>query len=132
MPQYRNATYDELTPEQRAMVDAARARRDTPAARAERKALREAAEAEFLPVQPDAELREFLAALREERERQGLSLADMSRRTGGMDRATISKLETGRQPNPTWVTLAALADALGCRIEIKLVPQPEPAAPAGR
>jgi DNA-binding XRE family transcriptional regulator len=124
-------TYEELTPEQRAKVDAFRARHDTPEARAEEEALRAAIEAEFPPAVPDETLAAFLSDLRAERERQGLSLADMSKRTGGMDRATISRLENGRQPNPTWATLAALAEALGCRIEIKLV-QPEPAAPTVR
>jgi transcriptional regulator with XRE-family HTH domain len=50
--------------------------------------------------------------LRRERERQGLSLTDLAERTG-LDRATISKLETGKIANPTVGTLKKYAKALG-------------------
>ena len=56
-----------------------------------------------------------LAALRAERERQGLSLTDMMERTK-IDRATISKLENGKIPNPTYQTLRTYARALGKRL----------------
>lgn len=54
--------------------------------------------------------------LREERESQGLSLADMAERTG-MDRAAISRLENGHQSNPTVDTIIRYADALGKTIQ---------------
>src|SRR5205085_1123531 len=38
--------------------------------------------------------------------------------------ATISKLENGRVPNPTWVTLRTYARALGLRIDANLAPVP--------
>jgi DNA-binding XRE family transcriptional regulator len=62
---------------------------------------------------------ELLAALRSERERQGLSLADIAQRSG-MDRAAIHKLEIGLNKNPTWTTVARYADALGKRIEVAI------------
>ena len=58
---------------------------------------------------------EALAGLRRERERQGLSLTDLAERTG-IDRATISKLETGKIANPTVGTLRTLARALGRKL----------------
>ena len=61
---------------------------------------------EFPPV-GDPELIEALAGLRREREQQGLSLTDIADRTG-IDRATISKLETGKIANPTISTLQDL------------------------
>ena len=64
------------------------------------------------PASVDRELTEALAALRPERERQGLSLTDLAQRKG-IDRATISKLETGKIPNPTVGTLKRYAAALG-------------------
>lgn len=54
-----------------------------------------------------------------EREAQGLSLADVSKRTG-LDPATVSKIENGRLPNPTWSTLRAYGNALGVRLVVEL------------
>ena len=56
-----------------------------------------------------------MAALRRRREQLGLSLTDMSERTG-IDRGTISKLETGKIANPTVATLRIYARALGRRL----------------
>ena len=56
-----------------------------------------------------------LAALRGERERQGLSLTDMQARAR-IDRATTSKLERVEVPNPTVGTLRTYALALGKRM----------------
>ena len=61
----------------------------------------------------------MVAALRAERERQGLSLADIADRTG-MDRAAIHKLEIGVSRNPTLATLNRYAEALGVRVEWSL------------
>jgi transcriptional regulator with XRE-family HTH domain len=68
------------------------------------------------PAQPS---RTVVAALRAERERQGLSLADIADRTG-MDRAAIHKLEIGVNKNPTLATLSQYAEAIGVRIEWSL------------
>jgi DNA-binding Xre family transcriptional regulator len=51
---------------------------------------------------------------KEERRRLNLSLADLSERTG-MDQAALSRLENGKQANPTLETLSRVAAALGKR-----------------
>jgi ribosome-binding protein aMBF1 (putative translation factor) len=73
------------------------------------------------PARPFGDL---IAALRAERERQGLSLSDVAKRTG-MERAAIHKLEIGLNSNPTHATLARYATALGTRIEwqLKTIPK---------
>ena len=66
------------------------------------------------PGQPRARrsaIPRLIAALRAERERQGLSLADLAERTG-IDRAAIHKLEIGVNTNPTLATLSRYAGAL--------------------
>ena len=54
----------------------------------------------------------FLSRLKRERERLGFSLDDMARATG-MDRMAISRLENGKNANPTVSTLVRYANALG-------------------
>lgn len=103
-----------LTPEQSASVEARRVDRRTPQYQAELARDLEAYRRKHPPV-GDPELIEALAALRRERERRGLSLTDMAERTG-IDRATISKLETGKIANPTIGTLKTYAGALGQRL----------------
>jgi len=78
------------------------------------------------PVRP---FRELIAALRAERERQGLSLTDVAERTG-MDRAAIHKLEIGLNSNPTYTTLTRYAIALRTRIEWRLKTIPKKKRPA--
>lgn len=53
--------------------------------------------------------------LRKAREAAGLTLAAVSKLTG-MDQATLSRLENGRQPNPTVDTLWRYASAVGRRL----------------
>jgi transcriptional regulator with XRE-family HTH domain len=55
-----------------------------------------------------------LQALKQERKRSGLSLGDVAERSG-LDRAVVSRLENGRQDNPTVATLMRYAAALGKR-----------------
>ncbi len=104
----------ELTPEQRSANEARCAERQTPQYQDDLARDIEAYRQEYPPV-GDPELIEALAGLRRERERQGLSLTDMAERTG-IDRATISKLETGKIANPTIGTLNTYAKALGRRL----------------
>ena len=66
------------------------------------------------------EMMELAAALKSEREKAGLSLADVSAKTG-LDRAAISRLENGVRDNPTIGTLGRYARALGLRLVMKLV-----------
>lgn len=64
-------------------------------------------------------LRQVLAALRAERERQGLSLSDINERTG-IDRAALSRLENNEDANPTLTTLERYAEALGKQVVVLL------------
>jgi DNA-binding XRE family transcriptional regulator len=57
-------------------------------------------------------LRPFLAQLKQAREQAGLSLADVAHRCG-IDKAALSRLENGQNPNPTLDTLWRYAAALG-------------------
>jgi ribosome-binding protein aMBF1 (putative translation factor) len=130
-PRTRRAL-EALPSEKRAAAEAAitrsAARRATPAGQAEEEEVIRKVREEFPPLAIDPELAKALSALRAERERQGLSLSDVSERTG-IDRATLSKLETGKVTNPTVGTLRALARALNKRLSWSLVDEP---AGAGR
>jgi ribosome-binding protein aMBF1 (putative translation factor) len=57
-------------------------------------------------------LRAYIQQLKEAREAAGLTLADISARTG-MAVESLSRLETGAQTNPTWKTLGLYATAVG-------------------
>ena len=65
------------------------------------------------------QLERLLHDLKAAREEQGLSLADVTDRTG-MDRSAISKLECGQRSNPTIDTLARYAEAVGKRLVVTL------------
>jgi predicted transcriptional regulator len=61
------------------------------------------------------DLRAMLAALKRHREQRGLSLADVSARSG-MDRSAVSRLENGIYVNPTLDTLYRYAEAIGAEL----------------
>jgi DNA-binding Xre family transcriptional regulator len=65
-------------------------------------------------VAPDPAFSELLAALRLERERLGLTLGEISRRTG-IDTGDLSRLENGKVHDPRSSTLMRHARALGKR-----------------
>src|SRR5271166_5428601 len=104
----------------------ARAPKWTAADRARHKAIRQ--EFQHCPTQQDLEasgaydgpiksgayfqVRILIQELKKVREAAGLTLAAVSKQTG-MDQATLSRLENGRQPNPTVDTLWRYARALG-------------------
>jgi DNA-binding XRE family transcriptional regulator len=67
---------------------------------------------ELVPQAQYIELRALAVRFRELREQMGLSLTDLSERTG-MTRAAISRLENGWNLNPTLETLFRCAEALG-------------------
>lgn len=69
------------------------------------------------------DLQAILAQLKAVREERGLSLADVSERTG-MDRSALSKLETGHRENPTIETLTRYAEAVGKRLVLSLTDAP--------
>ncbi len=55
-----------------------------------------------------------LQALKRERERSGLSIGAVAEQSG-LDRAVVSRLENGKQDNPTVATLMRYAAAIGKR-----------------
>jgi DNA-binding XRE family transcriptional regulator len=61
----------------------------------------------------------LLKQLKAAREERGLSLSDLTRLTG-MDRSSLSKLETGQRPNPTIETLVRYAEAVGKHLVVSL------------
>lgn len=67
-----------------------------------------------------ATLQEGLQLLKTERINQGLSLADLQKRTG-IERPNLSRLENETDANPTIATLIRYAEALGKRLMIVLV-----------
>jgi transcriptional regulator with XRE-family HTH domain len=121
----------ELTPEQKARVEAIRAKHRTPEARAKEARLRESLDREYretgtLATAGDGttmgdlvEFRAFIMSLRRERERQGLSLNDVAERAK-IDKGALSRLENGQQLNPTINTLARYARALGMSLTCAL------------
>lgn len=65
-------------------------------------------------------LHRVIALLKQERERQKLTLAHLEERTG-ISQAALSRLETGKSANPTIDTIyrisAALGKVVGCFLE---------------
>jgi len=61
------------------------------------------------------QLRPFLEEMKRAREAAGLTLADVSRRSG-IDQPALSRLETGHNKNPTLDTLWRYAAAIGRRL----------------
>ncbi len=110
----------ELTPEQQAAIAEIRAR-----SRRERPGPDELIDRgeldELVPHDQFMELRMLAAKLRQLREEQGLSLTDVSERSG-LTRAAISRLENGWNNNPTLETLYRYAAALGTRITLSVIP----------
>jgi DNA-binding XRE family transcriptional regulator len=113
-----------LTDEQKARVEAIRARHRTPEARAEEARLRDILDREYretgtIKTTGDATtmgdlvaFRRFIMSLRRERERLGLSLREVAERAG-IDKGALSRLENGQQFNPTVNTLTRYVRALG-------------------
>ncbi len=69
----------------------------------------------FVPLGEYIDLREAMLALKRQRERLGLSLAAVAKRSK-IDKAAISRLENGLQANPTVDTLHRYASAIGAEI----------------
>jgi len=108
-----------------------RANRKMPEERVREKALRERLQKEKPSLEdlvragecdPDAamtmgmyfDVQKALQAVKRERDRRGLSIGDVAQRSG-LDRAVISRLENGKQDNPTVATLMRYAAAIGKR-----------------
>lgn len=65
-------------------------------------------------------LLEMAHAIKRNRLRLKMSLADLSRESG-IDQAALSRLENGQLENPTYRTLERVAQALGLRLRLALV-----------
>lgn len=118
---------ESLPPEKRAAAEAAIARTQTPEYRARESVERDAIQSELretgrvamTPAEELDGLGGFLESLRREREGRGLSLNDLAERSG-IDKSALSRLENGRQPNPTLDTLSRYARAIGKRLALSL------------
>jgi ribosome-binding protein aMBF1 (putative translation factor) len=60
------------------------------------------------------DIQEALQALKRERQQAGISIGDVAERSG-LDRAVVSRIENGKQDNPTVATLMRYAAAVGKR-----------------
>jgi ribosome-binding protein aMBF1 (putative translation factor) len=60
------------------------------------------------------DVQKALQALKRDRQRRGISINDVAERSG-LDRAVVSRLENGKQDNPTVATLMRYAAAIGKR-----------------
>ena len=63
-------------------------------------------------------LRDAFQLLKEERQAQGLSLAELEARTG-IGRAALSRLENDSTANPTVTTLVRYSEALGRKLVVR-------------
>ncbi len=110
------------TPAQKAKLKADRERyqRDKPTPE---QLLAEGGHEEFVRHGDLLMLHEMMAALKSERERQKLTMAKLSKITG-IDQAALSRLETGKNANPTLETMNRIAAALGKTITCTLKDAP--------
>jgi DNA-binding phage protein len=69
--------------------------------------------------------RRVVADLKAQRQRQGISLADVMNRSG-INREAISKLENSPAPNPTVRTLVRYAAAVGLELRVTAEPPSSP------
>ena len=68
---------------------------------------------------------ELAAAIKKNRKRLGMSLAELSKKTG-IDQAALSRLENGQVENPTYRTLQRVAKSLGLRLKLAFVKDQAP------
>ena len=124
----------ELSQEQQAAIEAIRAR-----SRKERPGPDELIDRgeldELVPHPQYLAVRVLGARMREIREGLGLSLTDVSERSG-LTRAVVSRLENGWKLNPTLETLFRYAEALGADLRLTMDapadPAPETRKPGGK
>ena len=72
----------------------------------------------------------FLAAARKVREDRGLSLSEVASRMG-VDHAALSRLESGKQANPTVNTVTRYVEAIGLRVAWGLAERDDTPTPRG-
>ena len=129
----RKVRGSDLTTEQRARIEAIRAANQTPEARARQEAVRQDyADKPGLDelihrgkVSPEhittmgamGALLKATAAVRNSREAKGLSLTEVARRSG-LPLPALSRLESGKNPRPTFETLARYAAGVGLDVDV--------------
>jgi transcriptional regulator with XRE-family HTH domain len=134
---------EELSPEQRAKVESALAKYRTPEQRTEEEKVRQTFEdspsvGELVDrgeVDPERimsgtafdALQMVLSRLKRERVARGVSLQELAE-LSGIALATLSRLEGGKNPNPTFETLSRFAAALGLELRLDVVAPSEEAA----
>ena len=127
---------DQLSAEQRAKVESALAKYRTPEQRTDEEMVRKTLDdgpsiGELVDrgeVDPERimsgtafdALQMVLSRLKRERVARGVSLKDLAERSG-IALATLSRLEGGKNPNPTFETLSRIATALGLELRLDVV-----------
>jgi ribosome-binding protein aMBF1 (putative translation factor) len=139
LSQQTREALEKLPPEKRARAEAIIARTQTPEARAKDAADRALLDREFresgriatqaAKADPEdaAAFRAFVETLRDERLTRELSLEELAVRSK-LDKAALSRLESGKHANPTVTTLMRYARALGMRLSLSLEPLANAAA----
>jgi ribosome-binding protein aMBF1 (putative translation factor) len=122
---------DKMPRDKRARIEAIIARSQTPEARAKSTADREMLDREYretgriatvtekTTIEDSAAFSQFISRLRDERLARGLSLEQLAARSK-IDKAALSRLEAGKQSNPTLATLIKYARALELRLTLSL------------
>jgi transcriptional regulator with XRE-family HTH domain len=72
----------------------------------------------------------FMASARQAREGRGLTLSQVAERMG-VDHAAVSRLESGKQPNPTVNTVMRYVEAIGLRVAWGLAERDDTPTPRG-
>ncbi len=128
------AVLDKLPAEKRARAEAIIAQTQTPEARAidaadramldreYRETGRIATVGEKLDPEDLAAFRAFIVTLRDARLTRGMSLEQLAAQSK-LDKAALSRLEAGKQSNPTIATLLRYARALDMPLTLSLAPQ---------
>jgi phytoene/squalene synthetase len=126
----RSVARVQRTPEERADVQAVRERfpREKPTLE---QVLAATGQPEAIPLGEYLHTQELLRALRRERERQQVTLAQLAQRTG-YDPAVLSRLFNGRQANTTLATVGRIANALGKEVVHTLQDIPASAQSVGK
>jgi len=93
----------------RLRADRARYQRDKPTPE---QLLAEGGHQDFVRLGDLLLLHQIVAALRKERTRRKMTLAQLADKTG-IDQAALSRLENGKNANPTFDTILRIAAALG-------------------
>ncbi len=113
MEHQRQTSKSGRTPDQLAKLRATRERfqKERPSL----ESLRNSGDYEIVGQAEYLSLAEFVAGLKQFRQTHQLSLADVAQRSG-IDKAALSRIENGLNPNPTFATLETIARAMGAGV----------------